>query len=184
MRVVRQEFPYDVGFWKNIVQGMGSVNVLGWFMPFSGAPSEESAVGWEENGFEDAGKMWPPPDPDKVPRVRRVLEEEDGEREYKSRRDEVDAFRERQQRDLMRWENLEGSGESSSDGSGSDDHDDGYDKREEKGFDGLNGWTNSDGDRLRDYGVDEDAEVISDEDDIPLGELLRRRKARAYAWEE
>lgn len=45
----------------------------------------------------------------------------------------------------------------------------------EQGFDGEPGWTNAEGDRLRDYGVDEDAE--DSDDDVPLGELLRRRKA-------
>ena len=170
MRVQRQEFPYDVGFWKNICQGMGSAFPPLWFVPLAGAPREESAIDWEENGFEDVGKMWPPPDPDKMPRAQRNLAEEVGEIEYKSGREEVDAFRERQQRDFMRWENLE---DGSSDGSGSGEGE------EEHGFDGQKGWTNSDGDRLRDYGVDEEAEII-DDDDIPLGELLRRRKARAF----
>ncbi|PSR94482.1 DHHC palmitoyltransferase-domain-containing protein [Coniella lustricola] len=44
----------------------------------------------------------------------------------------------------------------------------------EQGIDGEPGWTNSEGDRLRDYGVDEEAD---DDEDVPLGELLRRRKA-------
>lgn len=26
VRIVRQEFPYDIGFWNNIVQGMGTYN--------------------------------------------------------------------------------------------------------------------------------------------------------------
>ena len=38
------------------------------------------------------------------------------------------------------------------------------------------GWRNSDGDRLDDFGVDENAEVF-DEDDVPLGELIRKRQA-------
>ncbi|KFY30402.1 hypothetical protein V494_08162, partial [Pseudogymnoascus sp. VKM F-4513 (FW-928)] len=43
---------------------------------------------------------------------------------------------------------------------------------------GSDGWFNSDGDRLRDYGVDEDAELVEweEDDDVPLGELLRRRR--------
>lgn len=157
MRVERQEFPYDVGFWRNICQGMGSSFPPMWFIPFAGGPGVESARDWEENGFEEAGKMWPPPDPDKMPRVQRNLEEEVGEVEYKSGREEVDAFRERQQRDFQRWENVGESEESES--------------NEDEG----NGWMNSDGERLEDYGVDEDPE-----DDIPLAELLRRRKARAF----
>ena len=39
------------------------------------------------------------------------------------------------------------------------------------------GWRNSEGDRLDDLGVDEDAEYY-DEDEIPLTELLRRRHVR------
>ena len=55
---------------------------------------------------------------------------------------------------------------------------DGY----EAGMDGEPGWTNSDGDRLRDYGVDEEVEdedlipPDAEEDDVPIAELLRRRK--------
>ena len=36
------------------------------------------------------------------------------------------------------------------------------------------GWRDSEGDRLNDFGVDEDAEIY-DEDDVPLAELLHRR---------
>ena len=36
------------------------------------------------------------------------------------------------------------------------------------------GWRDSEGDRLNDFGVDEHAEMY-DEDDIPLAELLRKR---------
>ena len=39
---------------------------------------------------------------------------------------------------------------------------------------GGEGWRDSEGDRLEDFGVDEDAECY-DEDDLPLTELLRRR---------
>jgi palmitoyltransferase len=40
---------------------------------------------------------------------------------------------------------------------------------------GEEGWKDADGDRLRDFGVDEEVEFY-DEDDVPLGELLRRRR--------
>ena len=40
------------------------------------------------------------------------------------------------------------------------------------------GWRDSDGDRLGDFGVDEDAEVL-DEDNVPLAELIRKRQARS-----
>jgi palmitoyltransferase len=39
---------------------------------------------------------------------------------------------------------------------------------------GEEGWRNSEGERLHDFGVDEDVEFY-DEDDVPLGELMRRR---------
>ena len=37
------------------------------------------------------------------------------------------------------------------------------------------GWKDSDGDRLEDFGVDEEIDFY-DEDDIPLSELLKRRR--------
>jgi len=51
----------------------------------------------------------------------------------------------------------------------------------EEGMDGEPGWTNSEGDRLRDYGVDEEVEdeeliPLDADDDVPLSELIRRRK--------
>jgi palmitoyltransferase len=60
-----------------------------------------------------------------------------------------------------------------------DDEQDEYESEVEEGIDGEEGWTNAEGDRLRDFGVDEDAELLAEED-VPLGELLRRRKARAF----
>lgn len=47
---------------------------------------------------------------------------------------------------------------------------------------GEEGWRSPEGDRLRDFGVDEMAEFY-DEDDIPLAELIRRRKAEQPANE-
>ena len=40
------------------------------------------------------------------------------------------------------------------------------------------GWRDSEGDRLDDFGVDEDAE-LNDEDDLPLADLVRRRHESA-----
>lgn len=40
------------------------------------------------------------------------------------------------------------------------------------------GWRNSEGDRLDDFGVDENAENV-DEDNIPLAELIRKRQAQS-----
>ena len=40
---------------------------------------------------------------------------------------------------------------------------------------GKEGWRNSEGDRLDDFGVDENAELF-DEDNVPLAELIRKRQ--------
>ena len=42
---------------------------------------------------------------------------------------------------------------------------------------GEEGWRNSEGERLADFGVEESVEFY-DEDDIPLAELIRARRAR------
>lgn len=50
------------------------------------------------------------------------------------------------------------------------------DSHEHIAFDeGEESWKNSEGERLQDFGVDEEVEFY-DEDDVPLGELIRRRK--------
>jgi len=41
--------------------------------------------------------------------------------------------------------------------------------------DGKETWKNSEGDGLKDFGVDEEVEFY-DEEDIPLAELLRRKR--------
>lgn len=43
---------------------------------------------------------------------------------------------------------------------------------------GEEGWRNKEGERLSDFGVDEVADFY-DEDDLPLAEIIRRRKAEA-----
>lgn len=40
---------------------------------------------------------------------------------------------------------------------------------------GEEGWQNAEGERLNDYGVDEDVEFY-DEDDIPLAALIKQKK--------
>lgn len=169
-----QEFPYDIGIWKNLVQTFGTGNVLFWVFPYGGGPGVESAGKWEENGFEDEGLPWPPLDPDKMTKSFRKGEVRDT-RKYGTAEEEKEAFKKRQENDYKRWN------KTSSADLDEDEDDDGSDDgvEEEEGIDGEPGWTNSDGDRLRDYGVDSDAEIVADEDDIPLGELLRRRKARS-----
>lgn len=51
VRIQKQEFPYDIGFYQNIRQGMGSSPLL-WFWPFAFTPSSESGLDFETNGFE------------------------------------------------------------------------------------------------------------------------------------
>lgn len=202
------EFPYDIGFWDNLCAGMGTRNLLLWFLPFAGHPivagngdGKMTGTGWEyeENGLNDAEDMWPPPDPaktrhNKVWRQRRREMDEERERfedegRWARPEDQREAFRRRQQQDLRRWEGrimeeLEELG------------DDGYDFVDEahapgRGIvvdEGKQGWVNAEGEHLGDYGVDEDAEfdepgeeeIIQedgdDDDDVPLGEIIRRRK--------
>ena len=53
--------------------------------------------------------------------------------------------------------------------------------RSEGSSGGEEGWRSSEGERLKDFGVDENIEFY-DEDDIPLAELLeRRREAESHA---
>jgi len=190
VRIQKQEFPYDIGIWKNLVQGMGGSNVLAWILPFGGGPENNSGWGpWEENGFEDEGTQWPPVDPDKLPRSPpQVRNEQGGNAFIHGDDDEVQAFKKRQEEDYKRWETMRANDPRTgsklrssaaatlSEGEGSTEDEDEDGEEWEEGMDGEFGWTNSDGDRLRDYGVDEEAEMIV-EDEIPLGELLRRRRA-------
>ncbi|KFY87105.1 hypothetical protein V500_07188 [Pseudogymnoascus sp. VKM F-4518 (FW-2643)] len=195
IRIRKQEFPYDIGIWANLVQGMGTPNVLAWLLPFAGDPGNET--GWEfpVNGFEDPDVSWPPPDPDRM--AQEPWSRIGGDRKegflHGDGGDEVQEFRRRQQQDYEKrglvgrglgGRNRQASGAPGSydwleldgeEGDGSE-----YDGQEEDAG-GSDGWFNSDGDRLRDYGVDEEAELVDweEDDDIPLGELLRRRRGRA-----
>lgn len=175
IRIQHQEFPYDLDIWKNLCQAMGTKNVFMWFMPFGGGPGVETAGNWEVNGFEDADKPWPPPDPDKMPRGELAERQKFDEREYGTPEEELAAFRRRQELDHKRWLRKEQVGDEvdASDDEESESESEAEDVKIQQS------WTNRDGDRLHDYGVDEEAEVLA-EDDIPLAELLRRRKARAH----
>lgn len=51
IRIQKQEFPYDIGIYANIRQGMGS-NPLLWLWPFTSTPSNDSGHDFETNGFE------------------------------------------------------------------------------------------------------------------------------------
>jgi len=51
IRIVKQEFPYDIGIHANLVQGMGG-HLHTWLWPFAPSPSVESGLSFPENGFE------------------------------------------------------------------------------------------------------------------------------------
>ncbi|KAL2684877.1 Palmitoyltransferase [[Neocosmospora] mangrovei] len=183
VRFERLEFPYDIGIFENMSQAMGTRNVLWWFWPLAGNPviaksGSGSGWTWEENGFNRVEGLWPPPDPDKIRRAARGwpaanrdyaeelrqanLDPEEFKAEFQRRQDE-DAKRRRRQL-MAELEEV-------------DDFDMYNDEEYDRGFDGDMGWTNSDGDRLRDYGVDEEESEPEEEDeDVPLAELIRRRK--------
>ncbi|KAH7379330.1 DHHC palmitoyltransferase-domain-containing protein [Phaeosphaeria sp. MPI-PUGE-AT-0046c] len=193
MKIKKQEFPFDIGIWANIVQGMGSANPLQWINPLARAPSMESGLSFEENGFEDEGTVWPPPDPDRAyKRVERAVNENAfvyADEELPAE-DSVKAFRQRQAEDVVRRrrpfvERLEAKVadeneyEYGDDASGDEGEDD---KKEYGDGEGEEGWRNSEGERLKDFGVDEDIEFYDEqEDEIPLAELIRRRRAASNA---
>ncbi|KAM7224398.1 palmitoyltransferase [Rhypophila decipiens] len=182
------EFPYDLGFFQNMAQAMGTGNVLLWFFPFAGGPVVSTTVPgkgtgweWEENGFNARTGMWPPLDPEKARRgnvgwpgaAERVrMEEEEEQGRYENAEERKAAFAKRQEADLRRrrtqimveLEEVE--------------------EDEDGDWVGKPLWTNSEGDRLWDYGVDEEADMVvgvdEDEDeDVPIAELIRRRKKEA-----
>ncbi|XXH02431.1 class II myosin [Hypoxylon texense] len=206
-----------------------------------------SGTGWEyeENGLNDREGLWPPPDPDKLRHARawrRRRREADLalERERLAGpvdpRDERDAFRRRQERDLRRWDasrsRILGELEEVPPPPGAADSYEDYDFVDEAyGYNGgggggggstaaglpprrpgaavvveegksKSGWRNAEGEHLGDYGVDSDAEfdefpveqgglpqelirnVDEEDEDVPLAELIRRRKVRTKDGED
>lgn len=210
-RLERIEFPYDVGVFANMAQAMGTRNPLRWFLPvFGGAPvvnNETPGKGpgweWEENGFNDLPGLWPPPDPEKLrrraqggwPAASSAAQQLEEYFQYQTPEEMKAAFARRQREDLLRRRRraqalaqqapqqsgiiaeLEEVGQLRSNPA----------RNRQAGGEEWVGepvWTNSDGDRLWDYGVDEEVEeeIIpeagnnDDDDDVPLAELIRRRK--------
>ncbi|KAJ6129521.1 Palmitoyltransferase pfa4 [Penicillium capsulatum] len=181
--IKRQEFPYDIGLFSNIKQGMGgSINIFGWLWPLAFTPDRRS--GWEfaTNGFEDPSISWPPPDPDRIPLPTRKPQDH-VDQPYASARDQVEAFQRRQAYDVLRprpfadiqrrkrfHDRFDAEASSGSDGEGQSEP-----RYGEESDEGEESWRNAEGERLRDFGVDEDVEFY-DEDDVPLGVLLERRR--------
>ncbi|KAL4914602.1 DHHC palmitoyltransferase-domain-containing protein [Aspergillus aurantiobrunneus] len=184
VEISKQEFPYDIGIWSNIKAGMGgSANVISWFWPLARTPDRGTGLEFELNGFEDPTVSWPPPDPDRIPLPPR---EQGHAFAYGTAETtvhiDIEAFNRRKAADLKRrrapveverqkpfHERFDESASDSSEGD-SDPSDNDSDNGEEA-------WRNSEGERLRDYGVDEEAEFY-DEEDIPLARLIQQRAER------
>ena len=206
VRITKQEFPWDIGIYSNISQGMGSKNPLVWIWPLAATLPIDGGLQFPENGLEDPTTSWPPPDPDRMFRI--VRPPTDYSEPFTLPMD-VRSFQQRQQADQMRYQSpdtvptihkrkpfharLEKELASKRKGLNEkydhdeyavedetdDDGEDGSDATMEPeqtvdADDGEEGWRNSEGERLADFGVDEDAEFY-DEDDLPLAELMRRR---------
>ncbi|PLB37127.1 putative palmitoyltransferase with autoacylation activity Pfa4 [Aspergillus candidus] len=182
VHIRKQEFPYDIGIWDNIKAGMGgSSNVLGWFWPLSRTSNRSTGLEFETNGFENSNLSWPPPDPDRIPmsapRARGSISPDPEASGYvnslspssgpsRTRNDLAIQRRRRfHQRIDQKTDEAKNSAESSSADSDQSD-------------DGEQAWRNSEGERLRDFGVDEDAEFY-DEEDIPLAILVQQRAQAA-----
>ena len=182
-KIERHEYPYDVGIWQNMRDGMGTSNVLAWFWPLAATPCT-NGLSFETNGFEEPGQTWPPPDPDRMPRPPRSaeqLQEKTALDKALNDADVINAFKARQQADLQRRGLMKGAirrkpfhQRFDQDGYPAGD---GYLPEDDHDHDGEEGWQDSGGNRLQDYGVEEDVEFY-DEDDIPLSELLKRRQQR------
>ena len=204
VRIVRQEFPYDIGFWKNITQGMCG-GPLTWLWPFARIYPLEDGLSFKVNGFEgnntmydhevqklkltsstDASLTWPPPDPDRINRKSTFSRSTAAfihSHEATTNQQFQEAFRKRQTYDFER--RLVGNLSTSR---GLSHHERQADTNIQPEEDqapamastakqGREAWRNSEGERLDDFGVDEHAEFY-DEDDVPLAELLSRRRAR------
>ncbi|OOQ84139.1 Palmitoyltransferase pfa4 [Penicillium brasilianum] len=182
----KQEFPYDIGIWSNIRNGMGgSANIISWVWPLAATPDRKTGWEFEINDFEDPGVSWPPPDPDRIPLPAGPLPGDGSEllKTYSSAREEIEAFQRRQAEDIRRtrpfsdiqrrkrfhdrYRQQQGGGDSDDERGPGPVYGDQSDEGEES-------WRNAEGERLRDFGVDEDAEFY-DEDNIPLGVLMRQR---------
>ncbi|THY30880.1 zf-DHHC-domain-containing protein [Aureobasidium pullulans] len=199
VRITRQEYPWDIDIFSNIAQGMGSWNPLAWFWPFSFTPSIESGLEFEDNGLEAPGTTWPPPDPDRMFRMAPTERAYDPANAFTHSMD-LDEFYKRQQADQtrrfvatdtlelrrrqpfhIRYDQKNVQKRRDEDYAYGTDYESGNEEQDEKEDqwatkpgEGEEGWRNSEGERLNDFGVDEDVEFY-DEDEVPLAELMRRK---------
>ncbi|KAL5410350.1 hypothetical protein PMIN04_010660 [Paraphaeosphaeria minitans] len=199
----KQEFPYDVGIWQNVKQGMGTGNPISWLNPLAATPSLNSGLAFPTNGFEDASLSWPPPDPDRS--YRRPPPSTNATPftfadSALSPQESLAAFRERQVADAVRRRRPfvqraeaqlardrdgdgigDGYGDGMSEGESRSDDDEPHKGGRTGGEDdeGEEAWRNAEGERLKDFGVDEEVEFYDEQEDdhVPLGQLLARRRA-------
>lgn len=179
---------------------------MSWLWPFAATPDRSTGWEFEVNDFEgeiiklcsslaftnicyeEAGVSWPPPDPDRIPlpTISSLADHDDRlPQVYESTQEEIEAFNRRQMEDLKRQkpyaevqrrkrfhercladEDAESDTEQLSPPTYGKDSDEGEES-----------WRNSEGERLRDFGVDEDVEFY-DEEDVPLAVLIQRRKGQ------
>ncbi|QIW95272.1 hypothetical protein AMS68_000790 [Peltaster fructicola] len=185
IRVDHQEYPWDIGILSNICQGMGTWNPISWLSPFAYSPTVQSGLSFEHNGIEDPSKPWPPPDPD---RMFRSYKRQAGDAFTQPM--DIESFKERQAADMQRYVHGEHLVRRKPFADryrqpiiapkAEDDYavTDGDDDEDEPGYgsdEGEEAWATKEGERLADFGVDEDIEFY-DEDDVPLAELIRRRQ--------
>ena len=202
VRITEQEFPYDIGIWKNITQGMCGGPPT-WLWPFARTYLMEDGLSFEVNGFEgkntmydygvqiskltlttDASLTWPPPDPDRVSRKGVFSRSTTAFIHSDEATTNQEAFRKRQTYD---FEKRRVGNMSPSSGLSLHKRQADIDIQHEQDQApasvsntkrGREAWRNSEGERLDDFGVDEHAEFY-DEDDVPLAEVLARRRALA-----
>ncbi|CAG7919387.1 unnamed protein product [Penicillium olsonii] len=182
--IKKQEYPYDIGIWANIKQAMGgSANVIGWFWPLAASPDRRTGWEFETNDFEDPGLSWPPPDPDRIPIPASAKPPYNYRMpQYDTIQDEIDAFNRRKEEDMKRFQQASGLQRRKPfhdrhhriEYSGSESDDSEASSRNYSD-EGEESWRNAEGERLRDFGVDEEVEFY-DEEDIPLAVLIEQRK--------
>ena len=140
------------------------------------------------NGFEDDSLPWPPLDPERIPRSSTFIERQDSGftdpmAMSMTPQEQKEAFHRRQQADISRRKGQPANVQPKRGDEEDSDADNDYDENDELAELEIRQepeWRNSEGDRLKDFGVDEETEILN-EDEVPLGELLRRRKSRASA---
>lgn len=146
--------------------------------------------------YSGPGTSWPPPDPDRIFRFSRVTASATAFTQSL----EPEDFRKRQEADYQRQRRCDNTGlqrrqpfhvrYANHVGNDADQTEVDYDREEFEDAQGLmkgagqahsdegeESWRNSEGERLADFGVEEDVEFyMYDEDDLPLSEVIKRRR--------